>query len=881
MIRRITRLLMVIGANMKNRFLLLALIALCGCNNYDLPDTHIKSYQEFFAGISASQGSKVSINPEGKVKWDDKDTIAVFSDFSAPQAFTRDKEAGVFRGRSISGNKFYGYFPYSAEAYDTSNPMVLKITSPEVAFDGKQIKAPMIAKSEDNHLQFRQTCGAIYFNVKSAVRYDALAFFGNNGEFICGKGHINLNLDSPVFELDDEGKGKELWSVFPDDVSFPDGVGIYIFLPELEFEKGFTLVLYRFNGDELEAIETKACTVPCKVERGKSVHYEVDMGSTIVPPAAIIINKPEGDFRCSAQCSAFCLDDLGASGSINGRPLNIRFSTINGSWITLYEDNAGRHMAGIQGNTMQGPRVGSIYIDYCNGSIPIHREYYKVIQSSFMMRLDFQSNKGDFPYWINYDTNGFNVVFFSPYPSSQYGGVLRSNDLNIGYVTTRLYDQDTTTSYRQYADNDIPSEWSLEPTGNAGTGYDYNFKLSFTYSANRNFDQDLVEYDMDDVCNRGLYRLTRHTFFPMIYLCLDWPSFNPDLEPSKQPESVCQWTYLYKDYEKTTPVSESVYTLQTYIVMYNIIDWWHLASPIGKYDNDIANYEQTFVLDENEKCQFGDYFISNMEWSLNDLEFSNPGWTFLTYLGDTTGTPTGGNVTGSELFFFARTYLTEVKGEKFRNTKHYDSRSSDLAVRIDMKDGKEPIKWPVANIWQPGIPIIKYTKFTWNGSWVDTYEESDGTIYTKKTRGYWYLSVSNTDVSGYQATGTNKYNGQYIPKGWEDTHYDGRGYTRVLLTDSDTSFDGYQDYRVVYPNETMVYAMNGPYYYSTVGAPIETNPIPATPKRSFRRHAPSSKLNSADRHAFFSCEPCRILEAEPFMGVSNNQEIKPLLYSSD
>lgn len=864
---------------MRNRFLLLALIALCGCNNYDMPDTHIKSYGEFFAGINTSPDSKVNVNPEGKVKWDDKDTISVFSDVSTPMSFVRNNETELFKGNAISGSKFFGYFPYSADAYDKTNPMVLRLSSPEVAFDGKQIKAPMIAKSEDNHLQFRQTCGAIYFNITSSVRYDALAFFGNDGEFICGKGHIDLNSDSPVFELDDEGKEKEILSIFPEDVSFTDGVGVYIFLPELEFKKGFTLVLYRFNGDELAAIETKACTVPCKIDRGKSARYEVNMDSTIVPPASIIINKPEGDYRCSAQCSAFCLDDLGASGYINGRPLNIRFSTINSSWITLYEDNSGRLMAGIQGNTMLAPRVGSIYIDYCNGSIPIHREYYKVIQSSFMMRLDFQSNKGDFPYWKNYDTNGYNVVFFSPYPSSQYGGVLRSNDLNIGHVTTRLYDQDTVTSYRQYADSDVPSDWVIEPTDNAGTGYDYNFKLLFTYTANRNFDQDLVEYDMDDVCNRGLYRLTRHTFFPMIYLCLDWPSFNPKLEPSKQSESICRWTYLYKDYEKTTPVSESVYTLQTFIVMYNITDWWHLASPIGKFTNDIDNYEQTFVLDENEKCQFGDYFVSNMEWDLNDLEFSNPGWPFLTYLGETTGTPTGGNVTGAELFFFANTYVTETHGQEFRNAKHYPSRSSDIAVLIDMKDGKAPIRWPVANMWQPGIPVIEYTKFTWNGTWVDTYEVSGNSIYTKKTRGYWYLSVSNTDVSGYQATGTDKYNGQYIPKGWEDSHYDGRGYSRVLLTDGSTSFDGYQDYRVVYPNGTMVYAMNGPYFFSTVGAPVEPDPIPAAMRKSSRRHAPSAKHHSADRHDIIECEPCRLLEGEPFQGAGEGQEIKPLSYS--
>jgi hypothetical protein len=255
--------------------------------------------------------------------------------------------------------------------------------------------------------------------------------------------------------------------------------------------------------------------------------------------------------------------------------------------------------------------------------------------------------------------------------------------------------------------------------------------------------------------------------------------------------------------------------------------WWHTCWPISDEVPDYLGFNPMLVRGDDEygSATHGDIIMSNMNWNISDIVTDNPSWESYFVLVEKSGSPTGGNVFGTVIYPYASP-LAEYSNS-FRPSSGYSERRAGIYVEIDMKDGKDPILWPIGNVYQPGIPVLRFVKFTWDGSWQSIHETEGGYTYNYATKGYFYLSMSGVCNYEFQRRGTGKHNGSFSWYDWTVLHNFDMSYT-IWLKSTDPEMEGYQDCRIKYPNNAYVYAANGPWYYNTVGAPIEPNPIPAS-----------------------------------------------------
>lgn len=347
-------------------FLAIALLAGCVKEEVLSEETSLKTFDCFTVGMEDSGITKVYMEEGGVVKWNEWDQIQVFSDTQSPVTYYRRTD-GKFYGDKISGHTFYAYYDVGFE-YDQENPTVLKYNNLSGVCNSGTFYLPIVAVGADNNLTFRQTCGLLHFKVKSQCKVYGVELEGNENEIINCKGSIDLSQRNPVFMVDtDYAESWSRWinvAVSPGG-SYDDGEwDFYLAVPEMTFEKGFTLKVFCEEAEGISRRINKTTSSSVPIERGWMTSFSLidldgeieNLEKTQREALTALYNALDGDHWTNN------------TNWLSDKPLN--------EWYGVWTDLGNVTELNLQGNELSGelpPEIGKLsslhylYLNYNSG----------------------------------------------------------------------------------------------------------------------------------------------------------------------------------------------------------------------------------------------------------------------------------------------------------------------------------------------------------------------------------------------------------------------------------------------------------------------------------------------------------------------------------
>ncbi len=246
--------------DMKIRRIIIAIaFFLASCLREDpVDEIAMKTFDCFTIVMDDVDVTKAFMGDGGSVKWNEWDDIYVFSDLQGPVRYYRSYDGKCY-GDPISGTKFYAYWDNYCTQYNPDNPTVLTCNGGlQGAVLGQYIVFPLVAVSEGDNLIFRPTVGLLHIRLQSTHRVITVSLRGNSDESFCNIiGTIDLEETNPTLCV--VAKRDE----YPDSQSVGIPVeeqenglwDIYFPVPEMSFEKGFTITIGYEENDSYFVID--------------------------------------------------------------------------------------------------------------------------------------------------------------------------------------------------------------------------------------------------------------------------------------------------------------------------------------------------------------------------------------------------------------------------------------------------------------------------------------------------------------------------------------------------------------------------------------------------------------------------------------------------
>ena len=270
------------------------LLLLAGCANEDAilepsaTDGGVKTFTSFTATLGDVADTRAYLGDgpaEGsrRVYWDDNDYISVFSDletnFQRYNIGSHEENRAVFGGNEISGNEFYALYPAWGWSPSEDNPNVWYTN----LYDGNSASsnndfnfwAPMVAKSSDNTLNFKQVTGVIHVRIGDIYALSRVSIQGNNYELLGDRGYVDLSEDEPVFRIDERyAYNTSVGVMFNYEIGLSGGIkDVYFFVPPTTFEQGFTLSIEGYDENNQYININKTTTERLVVDRATVKHF--------------------------------------------------------------------------------------------------------------------------------------------------------------------------------------------------------------------------------------------------------------------------------------------------------------------------------------------------------------------------------------------------------------------------------------------------------------------------------------------------------------------------------------------------------------------------------------------------------------------------------
>lgn len=273
------------------------LLLLAGCANEDAilepsaTDGGVKTFTSFTATLGDVADTRAYLGngpAEGsrRVYWHDNDQITVFSDlesdFQRYNIGSHEENRAVFGGDEISGNEFYALYPVAEDwlSWERSeeNPNILYYNFNNnrcAPYDNNNYSfnhVPMIAKSSDNTLNFKQVTGMIHVQVGGISAINYVSIRGNNDEILGESGYIDLSEEEPVLRLDNNAYSRSIGiSNYTEDRH--GNKDIYFILPPMTFEQGFILSIEGYDENNQYININKTTTERLEVNRATVKHF--------------------------------------------------------------------------------------------------------------------------------------------------------------------------------------------------------------------------------------------------------------------------------------------------------------------------------------------------------------------------------------------------------------------------------------------------------------------------------------------------------------------------------------------------------------------------------------------------------------------------------
>jgi Leucine-rich repeat (LRR) protein len=219
-----------------------------------------------------------------------------------------DESNASFQSDSvISGSRFYAFYPYdNHNGNDNTEDGIIQhwldfqTTYKEGSF---YRQCPIIAKSDNNNFEFKQTCGIIRFSISGSHTIEKLILKTNNGEWISGRGCIDIYSDMPIFTIM-EGYGCDFIEMSVNKKLLPDeSTSFYFIVPITKIESGITLKIIGKTEDGESFSVNKSTTKCIDISRGVIKSFNVvdtdelieDYQATIYSKLMAFYNATNGD----------------------------------------------------------------------------------------------------------------------------------------------------------------------------------------------------------------------------------------------------------------------------------------------------------------------------------------------------------------------------------------------------------------------------------------------------------------------------------------------------------------------------------------------------------------------------------------------------------
>ena len=242
-------------------------------------------YKTFYAVLEqpSSQETKVFVNEDLRLRWDDDDRIAIFdkNTYAAQHKYVGGdgESTGEFEkistGGFVTGNSLdivCAVYPYLSDKPKINNAgSVVTLTLPNTqtyrAGSFGLGANTMISTGEDDKLAFKNVCGYLALKLYGDnASVSSITLTGNDGEYLSGKAEVKVALgEVPSLQTFTSGTDFiKLECKNPVKVgSTADNATIFwIVVPPTKFEKGFTVTVEYNDGDEF--VQTTSRSIEIK-----------------------------------------------------------------------------------------------------------------------------------------------------------------------------------------------------------------------------------------------------------------------------------------------------------------------------------------------------------------------------------------------------------------------------------------------------------------------------------------------------------------------------------------------------------------------------------------------------------------------------------------
>ena len=253
------------------------IVAACAREPLIEPATDILTVKRVDSRVSEMPQTKAHLEDGTRIIWDISDQIGVFSDRDDAVPFSKTESGNTFESHeSVCGTTFFAFYPYSPDTFhpdDRNNLTFVLVNGNSAGGSNPTLIVPMVAKSDNTTLEFKQTSGVIHFSIKGTFALSSVALKGNAGEKVGGTFSVDLTENLPVLK---PVAGSDLTEIIfapeaPIQLSEEVVYDVFFVLPPMTFESGLSVILTDEEGTEL----TKTTTHAVSVSRAVIKNFEV------------------------------------------------------------------------------------------------------------------------------------------------------------------------------------------------------------------------------------------------------------------------------------------------------------------------------------------------------------------------------------------------------------------------------------------------------------------------------------------------------------------------------------------------------------------------------------------------------------------------------
>lgn len=223
--------------------------------------------------VSGEQLTKVGMTENGSTVWNTGDDATVFYKSSSQTRWFYYGEDGSAVGHlkytgnpfETSGTQVVAMMPYNETAVLEDGVLSFDLPSEQLVAAGGGVSPVLVVSTASDNLVFSYATALVKVALKGYGSVKSFSIAGNAGEVLCGAASVDMTSDRPLVRLCDDASGKSIRVSAKDGglLACLDGgeAALYVSVPEMSFEDGFTLTVEYSRGGKQNVKYTDAISL--------------------------------------------------------------------------------------------------------------------------------------------------------------------------------------------------------------------------------------------------------------------------------------------------------------------------------------------------------------------------------------------------------------------------------------------------------------------------------------------------------------------------------------------------------------------------------------------------------------------------------------------